>query len=58
MVDGNFNFRSYKGRQLGSGIGGMYFKKFYMIFVNLYFIVEEFKEIFGKQVIFMVVVEE
>lgn len=58
MVDGNFNPRSYKGRQSGSGIAGMYSKKPYMIPVNPHITVEEPKEIFGKQVTPMVAVEE
>lgn len=58
MVDGNFNPRSYKGRQSGSGIAGMYSKKPYTIPVNPHITVEEPKEIFGKQVTPMVAVEE
>lgn len=58
MVDGNFNPRSYKGRQSGSGIAGMYSKKPSMIPVNPHITVEEPKEIFGKQVTPMVAVEE
>lgn len=58
MVDGNFNPRSYKGRQSGSGIAGMYSKKPYMIPVNPHITVEEPKEIFSKQVTPMVAVEE
>lgn len=58
MVDGNFNPRSYKGRQPGNGIAGMYSKKPYTIPVNPHITVEEPKEIFGKQVTPMVAVEE
>lgn len=58
MVDGNFNPRSYKGRQSGSGIAGMYSKKPYMIPVIPHLTVEEPKEIFGKQVTPMVALEE
>lgn len=58
MVDGNFNPRSYKGRQSGSGIAGIYSRKPYMIPVNAHTTVEEPKEIFGKQVTPMVAVEE
>lgn len=58
MVDGNFNPRSYKGRQSGSGIAGVYSKKSYTIPVNPHITVEEPNEIFGKQVTPMVAVEE
>lgn len=48
MVEGKFNPRTYKGRQFGSGIAGMYSKKPYMIPVNPHTTVEESKEMVGK----------
>lgn len=55
---GKIDIRSFKGRQSGSGIAGMYSKKPYMIPVNPHITVEESKEIFGKQVTPMAAVEE
>lgn len=36
MFEGGFKFSKYRGWQIGGGIGGMFFKKLYMILVNLY----------------------
>jgi hypothetical protein len=58
MLDGTFNPGSYKKRQVGSGIAGMYAKKPYMIPVNPHLAAEKPKEIIGKQVSPVTAVEE
>lgn len=58
MMAGKLNLRSFKGRQSGGGIAGMYSKKPYMIPVNPHTTEEKTNEIVGKQMTPMAAVEE
>lgn len=58
MMAGKLNLRSFKGRQSGGGIAGMYSKKPYMIPVNPHTTEEKTNEIVGKQITPMAAVEE
>ena len=58
ILEGKFNPQSYKRRQSGGGIAGMYSKKPYMISVNTHTPVEESKGVLSKRMTPMEVVEE
>lgn len=55
---GKLNLRSFKGRQCGGGIAGMYSKKPYLMPVNPHTTEEKTNEIVGKHVTPKAAVEE
>lgn len=58
MMNGQFRPGKYRGRQTGGGIGGMFFKKPYMIPVNPHSTESPDIKVMGKHVTSMAAVEE